>query len=171
MTCDQQNHASDGEQWAYCDPATDMGELAECECEDTWKYREDDCNPWQGGTTKAMKSCPTLEAVQACDPEATQSWCSTKDQFCKEQTGNQIGEAWVYCDPATQGGVPQPTTDTDVGSIVGTSIGVTLFICSCIFLVLCFIYRKWALRHKADYSELSQTKLMSGTRPNDAYVP
>jgi len=173
MTCEQQNFASDGEQWAYCDTATDMGELAECECKDKWKYREDDCNPWHGGMPRGMKGCPTLEAVQSCDPEATMSWCDTKDQFCKEQTGDQIGAAWVNCDPQTQGGVPQPATDTDVGEVVGNTVGVTLLICACIFFGLCVAYRKYAQRHKADYSELSQTKLMSsekGMRPNDAQL-
>ena len=165
-TCKQQNYESNGEEWATCDTSTGMGELAACECMDSWTHRNDACSPFDGGTPQAMRGCPSLEQIQACEPDADQSWCNTKDQTCKEQLGSEIGNGWVACDPQTQHALGD-RDDTNVGGLIATSVAVTMLVCAVIVVGLVLLARRWASHHKADYSELTQMRLV----PSGAYVP
>jgi len=164
-TCEQQNSEADGKEWAYCDTSTGMGDLAECECKGSWTHRTDDCNPFEGGTPQSMRGCPSLERIQRCEPNAYQSWCETTDQNCKGQIGQEVDSGWVACDPATQYALDR--NDTNVGGIIATSVAVTFLVCALALVGLVLLWRKWANRRKADYSELTQMRLV----PSGAYVP
>lgn len=159
QTCKQQNYESDDKAWSYCTEATGMGDYAECECMDSWTYRDDGCNPFSGGTPMKMRGCPSLEQVQQCDPDADQSWCNTKDMFCKEQVGNEQGEGWVACDPSTQWALDR-SEDAEYGGVIATSVAVTFLICALIVVGLLYAYRKYMHGHKDAYAELSQMKLV-----------
>jgi len=157
--CEQQNYESDGKGWSYCDASTDMGVMADCECENSWYNKEGNCNI-TGSKGQLMRGCPSLEAIQFCDPSATQSWCDTKDKWCAEQTSENEGEGWVYCEHATQWGT-SGESKSDVAGAVAASVVVTFLICALGVLALLYYLRKKAYSHRAGYSQVGAQKLLS----------
>lgn len=159
-TCEQQNYEADGEGWSYCNPSSGDAELAECECKDMWKNREDSCDPFAGNQPQKMRGCPSLDRIQQCEPDATESWCDTKDNYCLEQTAQNKGDGWVVCDPHTQWAIDKSEGSEEVGGVIATSVAVTFLVCALIVVGLLFAYRKYMHGHKEAYTELSQKRLV-----------
>mmetsp|Transcript_13781 Transcript_13781/g.35407 ORF Transcript_13781/g.35407 Transcript_13781/m.35407 type:complete len:511 (+) Transcript_13781:98-1630(+) len=164
VACDEQNYESDDEGWSYCNPDTDMGEYGLCECEDTWLNIEERCEAPAGHALK-MHGCPTLEALQRCDPDETTVWCETKDDWCKGQVNDQVGEGWYGCGGDSYDSTP---SDSDVGQAIGLSVAVTLALCAIIVAVAVYFVRTYRYEIYSFYAGItplpdSQHKLLTGT--------
>jgi len=87
------------EGWAYCSPETGIGVLPTCECMDNWLHNEAKC---AGSLQLEMAGCPTIGKIGICEFHAQNSWCDTTYDMCEEQGSKNKGEAWAFCDAATQ---------------------------------------------------------------------
>jgi len=146
--CKEQPSASEGDGWAFCNAETGDAEPGECECEAAWYITEGTCGHLTGLTAGqgikrglAVRGCPPLEQIQRCDPTATQSWCDTTEWSCKGQTGEQVGEGYVTCDPDTQRALPGDVNDKVV-TAVAVSVVTTLVLVACVVVVAIFLLAK-----------------------------
>jgi hypothetical protein len=105
------SHTAAGKQWAYCDTDTQLAELPDCECEDTWTPEDwaAECPDWTGQSPPSFNSCPTQAELAKCDKKmkTDQAWCKTKQTRCKQQSNSDIypsmiNDGWSYCNPTTE---------------------------------------------------------------------
>ena len=93
-----------GNQWTFCDFATQKPTLPSCTCAARWLNSEGYC----GRSAKRNRGCPSLEELQECDPKYNgTTWCLTNEAECLEQedwagSEGQVGKGWAYCDVQTQ---------------------------------------------------------------------
>lgn len=92
-----------------------------------------------------MRGCPDKKTLAKCET-VRGSWCLTKDDRCKEQVGDAVGEGWAFCDPARQIGTKPPQT----GKAVGLTFIFTVLLCGLVFVGFLLAVRRRMLRERRD---------------------
>jgi hypothetical protein len=165
QSCDSQGPKSgDDEGWSYCDPETNYGEYADCECSSVWKFEPDDESDFsvedqlERCPKKKFTGCPTLEEIQECAPDEEYSYCSTEQWWCKQQVeGDSAGNGWVACDPESNRATGRSSKKA-VGMAIGITFLVTVIVCTLCFLGLVMGVRQYLNKHKKSYHELGASK-------------
>jgi hypothetical protein len=151
-SCSVQLDEEVGDGWAFCSPETQKAVLPPCECKERWFHDSGDSvkDVCDVHNPKQFRGCPTVDSIAECELAATESWCYTTSEACRDQEDDSVGEGWVYCDPYTQLAVHH---QFKIGGAVGLTFVLTVLFCTTLFVGFLLGYRRYLNRHKRGYSQ------------------
>jgi len=110
--CDEESeHEMEGDQWAYCQPDSQVTEMPDCECEDEWTPNAEDCPGL--AVLPTFNQCPSANEMAKCPGmfegrgSGQKTWCHTKQDRCKQQSESDVfpsmvNEGWAFCNPKSE---------------------------------------------------------------------